>query len=60
MTGRGQVQCKSEHARKRAGKLNIIASIAEPQVIAKILSHLQRTAPEQYQAERPLGAREAG
>jgi hypothetical protein len=39
------------------GKLKITASIEEPQVIAKILSHLQRTAPEQFQAELPLGAR---
>ena len=39
------------------GKLRIIASIEEPQVIAKILSHLQRTAPQQYQPELPLGAR---
>jgi hypothetical protein len=38
-------------------KLKIIASIEEPQVIAKILSHLQCTAPEQHQAELPLGAR---
>ena len=29
----------------------------EPQVIAKILSHLEKTAPEHYQAELPLGAR---
>jgi hypothetical protein len=26
-------------------------------VIAKILAHLQHTAPEQYQAELPLGVR---
>ncbi|PZN47157.1 MAG: 2-hydroxyhepta-2,4-diene-1,7-dioate isomerase, partial [Proteobacteria bacterium] len=30
------------------GKLKIIASIEEPQVIAKILSHLEKTAPEHY------------
>ncbi len=30
------------------GKLKIIASIEEPQVIAKILSHLERAAEEQY------------
>ena len=39
------------------GKLAIIASIEEPQVIARILSHLQRTVPQQYSAELPLGAR---
>jgi hypothetical protein len=39
------------------GKLAIIASIEEPEVIAKILSHLERTAPEQYGSELPLGAR---
>ena len=38
-------------------KLKIIASIEEPLVIAKILSHLQRTAPDQYPAALPLGAR---
>ena len=39
------------------GALKIIASIEEPQVIAKILSHLERTAPDQYPTELPLGAR---
>lgn len=39
------------------GKLKIIASIEEPEVIAKMLAHLEKTAPDQYQAERPLGAR---
>lgn len=39
------------------GKLEVIASIEDPQLIAKVLSHLQRTAPEQFQAELPLGAR---
>jgi hypothetical protein len=34
------------------GQLKIIASIEEPQLIAKILSHLERAAPEQYQSER--------
>jgi hypothetical protein len=38
------------------GQLKIIASIEEPQLIAKILSHLERAAPEQYQSEA-LGAR---
>jgi hypothetical protein len=39
------------------GRLRIIASIEEAQVIAKILSHLQKTAPEQHPPELPLGAR---
>jgi hypothetical protein len=39
------------------GKLAIIASIEEPQIIAKILAHLQRTAPDEYQCELPIGAR---
>ncbi len=39
------------------GKLQIIASIEEPELIAKILSHLQRAAPDQHQPELPLGAR---
>ena len=39
------------------GQLKIIASIEEPQLIAKMLSHLGRAAPEQYQKELPLGAR---
>ena len=36
------------------GELKIIASIEEPQLIAKILSHRERAAPEQYQSELPL------
>jgi hypothetical protein len=39
------------------GELKIIASIEEPQLIAKILSHLERTAPEQSQSELALRAR---
>ncbi len=39
------------------GKLRIIASIEESQIVAKILSHLERTAPDQYPTELPLGAR---
>jgi hypothetical protein len=38
-------------------KLQVIASIEEPQVIAKILAHLEKTAPDQHSAELPLGAR---
>ncbi|MCC6619065.1 MAG: hypothetical protein IT341_08540, partial [Chloroflexi bacterium] len=37
------------------GKLKVIASIEEPEVIAKILAHLERTAPEQHQSE-PSGS----
>jgi hypothetical protein len=39
------------------GKLRVIASIEEPDVIAKILAHLERMTPEQCQSELPLGAR---
>jgi hypothetical protein len=39
------------------GKLKIIASIEEPEVIAKILAHLEKIAPDQFQPELPLGAR---
>ena len=39
------------------GKLEVIASIEEPEVIAKMLAHLQKAAPDQHQAELPLGAR---
>jgi hypothetical protein len=34
------------------GRLAILASIEEPEIIAKILSHLERTAPERYQTEQ--------
>jgi len=37
------------------GQLRILAGIVEPAVIAKILSHLERTAPDQYPTELPLG-----
>ena len=39
------------------GKLKVIASIEEPQVIARILAHLEKTAADQQQAVLPLGAR---
>ncbi len=39
------------------GTLKVIASIEEPQVIARILAHLQKTASDPQQAELPLGAR---
>ena len=38
-------------------KLKVIASIEEPEVIARILAHIQKSAPDQHQAELPLGAR---
>ena len=44
-----------ERCGRCAGKLKIIAGIEEPEVIAKILSHLEKTAPGQYPAELPLG-----
>ena len=40
------------------GRLRILASIEEPAAIARILSHLERTAPEQYgESPLPPGAR---
>ena len=39
------------------GRLRIIASIEDPEVIARILSHLERTASGQEQAQLSLGAR---
>ena len=46
-----------ESCARCGGKLKIIASIEEPQVIAKILSHLQKAASDHAQCELPLGAR---
>ncbi len=39
------------------GPLKVIAGIEEPEVIARVLTHLQKTAPDQHQAELPLGER---
>jgi hypothetical protein len=39
------------------GKLAILASIEEPEVIARILAHLEKSVPGQNQGELPLGAR---
>jgi len=39
------------------GTLKFIASIEEPALIAKILSHLERTAAQPHRLELPLGAR---
>jgi hypothetical protein len=39
------------------GNLKIIASIEQPELIAKSLSHLERTAPQPQPPQRPLGAR---
>jgi hypothetical protein len=38
------------------GQLKVIASIEEPDVIAKILAHLDKAGADQQQAELPLGA----
>jgi hypothetical protein len=46
-----------ERCARCGGELKIIASIEEPQLIAKILSHLEGTAPEQSQSELPLRKR---
>lgn len=46
-----------EACNRCGGKLKVIASTEEPEVIAKILSHLERMVPQQMQAELPLGAR---
>ncbi len=46
-----------ESCARGGGELKIIASIEAPQLIAKILSHLERTAPEQLQSELPLRKR---
>lgn len=39
------------------GKLKVSASIEEPELIAKILAHLDKGAPDQSQHELPPGAR---
>jgi hypothetical protein len=46
-----------ESCTRCGGELKIIASIEEPRLIAKILSHLERAAPEQYQIELALRKR---
>ena len=46
-----------ESCARCGGRLKIIASIEEPEVIAKILAHLAHTNPDQNQPELPLGAR---
>ena len=46
-----------ERRARCVGKPKIIASIEEPRAIAKILLHLDRTAPQQYQRELSLGVR---
>ena len=48
-------ECDANGAR-HDGKLQIIAGIEEPEVIAKILAHLEKTAPDQHQAELPFGS----
>jgi hypothetical protein len=39
------------------GQPRLVASIEQPEVIATILAHLERVAPDPYSAEWPLGAR---
>lgn len=46
-----------ESCARCSGQLKIIASIEEPQLIAKILSHLERAGAEHSQSELPLVAR---
>jgi len=46
-----------EASARCGGKLAIIASIEEPEVIARILAHLEKTVPGHDQAELLLGAR---
>lgn len=46
-----------ERCARCGGKLKIIASIEKPGLIAKMLEHLARTAPQPQPAELPLGAR---
>ena len=46
-----------EDCARCGGKLKVIASIEELEVIARILAHLEKTAPDQSQPELPLGAR---
>ena len=46
-----------EDCARCGGKLKVIASIEESEVIARILAHLEKTAPDQSQPELPLGAR---
>ncbi len=41
-----------------AGKLKVIARIEEQQFISKVLEHLEHSAPEQHQPERPPGSRD--
>jgi hypothetical protein len=38
------------------GRLEVISSIEEPELIGKILAHLDRSAPDQFQPELPVGA----
>ena len=43
--------------RRCGGTLRIVASIEQPDVIAKILAHLERTSAPQHPPQLPLGAR---
>jgi hypothetical protein len=46
-----------DHRAGCGGELKIIASMGEPQVIAKTHSHLERTAPQRCPVQLPLGTR---
>jgi hypothetical protein len=46
-----------ESCTRCGGELKIIASIEEPQLIAKILSHLERAAPDLVARQRPKALR---
>jgi hypothetical protein len=46
-----------EDCARCGGKLKVIASIEESEMIARILAHLEKTAPDQCPPELPLGAR---
>lgn len=49
--------CEPEADENRLAYGGVHVSVEEePAVIAKILAHLERTAPEQHQAELPLRA----
>jgi len=54
------VHAQDHHALKRVFGIEIgrcARCAGRLRIIAKILAHLEKTAPDQYQAELPLGAR---
>jgi hypothetical protein len=40
-----------------SGKRKVMVSIEEPEIMARILVHIQKNAPDARQTESPLGAR---